>query len=133
MIQINDEYVIPLNMKIALLCMYLRPYSDKEWNTLPHVILTSEVEWDPSVLDLDIDDNQEWFDAISDDPDCPSLQLFDAYGDYLKRVEVNCYTRSDYVDHCVLYHTNKHITYDNKSSISSTSDITDDFFDASPT
>ena len=31
------------------------------------------------------------------------------------------------------YHTNKHVTYDNKSSLSSTSDITDDFFDASPT
>ena len=68
-------------MKSELPRMYLRPYSDKEWNDLPHVILTSEKEQDPSVLDLDIDDDQEWFDTISDDPDCSSLQLFDAYGD----------------------------------------------------
>ena len=51
--------------------MSLRPYSDKEWDTLPHVTLTSEVEWDPSVLDLDIDDDKEWYDTISDDPDFP--------------------------------------------------------------
>ena len=42
-------------MKIALPLMSLCPYSDKEWDNFPHVILTSELEWDPSVLDLDID------------------------------------------------------------------------------
>ena len=40
-IQTNDGYVIPLNLKSGLLRMSLRPYSDKEWNNLPHVILTS--------------------------------------------------------------------------------------------
>ena len=64
LIQTVDGYTIPLNIKGALPRMALRPYSDKEWNSLPHVILTSEVEWDPSVLDLDIDDDQEWYDAI---------------------------------------------------------------------
>ena len=59
LIHINDGYVIPLNMKSALPHMFLRPYSNKEWDNLPHVILTSEVEWDPSILDLDIDDYQE--------------------------------------------------------------------------
>ena len=33
----------------------------------------------------------------------------------------------------MLYHTNKHVTYDANSSIACTSDITDEFFDASPT
>ena len=125
LIQTNNGYVIPLNMKIALPRMSLRPYSDKEQDNLPHVILTSEAEWYPSVLDLDIDDDQELYDAFSNDSDYTSLQFFDTYGDYLKLVEVNCYSRSDYVDHCVLYHTNKHVTYDTNSSISSTSEITD--------
>ena len=42
LIQTNDGYVIPLNMKISLPRMSLRPYSDKECNSLPHLILTSE-------------------------------------------------------------------------------------------
>ena len=113
--------------------MSLCPYSDKEWDNFPHVILTSELEWDPSVLDLDIDYGKKWYDAISDDPDCPSLLFFDVYGDYIKSVEVNCYTCSDYFDHFVLYQINKHVTCDTKCSNSCTSDITDDFFDASPT
>ena len=85
--------------------MILRPYSDNEWNSLPHVILTSEVEWDQSVLDLDIEDDQEWYDAISDDPECPSSQLYDAYGDYMKRVNINLTSLEDHVDACTLYHT----------------------------
>ena len=40
LIQTNDGYVIPLNMKSALPLMSLRPYSDKEWDNLPHVNLT---------------------------------------------------------------------------------------------
>ena len=59
--------------------------------------------------------------------------MFDAYEDYLKRVEVNCYSRNGYVENCVIYHTNKYITYDTNSSFSFTSDITDEFYDASST
>ena len=33
--------------------MQMRPYTDKEWLELPHVILTSDVEWDPSLYDDD--------------------------------------------------------------------------------
>jgi len=44
----------------------LRPYTDSEWNTLPHVVLTSDVDWNPIVLDFLAEDNEEWFDAQSD-------------------------------------------------------------------
>jgi hypothetical protein len=40
----------PFNIKYGLACKHIRPYTDQEWDNLPHVILTSEIEWDPSVL-----------------------------------------------------------------------------------
>ena len=44
----------------------IRPFTDIEWNTLPHVVWTSDVDWDPSVLDCNIEDEETWYDAISD-------------------------------------------------------------------
>ena len=39
--------------------------SDTKWNTLPHVILKSVDEWDPSVLDHVFDlGSDTWFDAF---------------------------------------------------------------------
>jgi len=35
---------------------------------LLHVILTGDADWDPGILDLDLDKNEAWFDAISDLP-----------------------------------------------------------------
>jgi hypothetical protein len=40
-IQTNDGYAIPINIKDGLPYVRIRPYTDKEWDTLPHVILTS--------------------------------------------------------------------------------------------
>jgi len=36
----NDGYAILLSMKIGLPCMQIRPFTDSEWEELPHVILT---------------------------------------------------------------------------------------------
>jgi hypothetical protein len=44
----------------------MRPYTDVEYELLPHVIITGDVDWDPRVLDFDIDDDDDWYDAISD-------------------------------------------------------------------
>ncbi len=46
--------------------MTIHPYTDKEWDDLPHVILTSELDWDPGQLDLTLEDDENWYDAISD-------------------------------------------------------------------
>jgi hypothetical protein len=51
-ILILDGYIIPLCIKDGLAHLSIHPYTDHEWDNLPHVTLTSEVEWDPSVLDL---------------------------------------------------------------------------------
>ena len=42
-----EGYVIPLNVIQGLPRMTICPYTDKEWENLPHVILTSELDWDP--------------------------------------------------------------------------------------
>jgi hypothetical protein len=36
-------YIIPLNIKDGRTCMPIRPYTDQEWDNLPHLILTSEI------------------------------------------------------------------------------------------
>jgi hypothetical protein len=46
-----EGYVIPLSIQSGLARLPIRPYTDHEWETLPHVFLTAETEWDPTVLD----------------------------------------------------------------------------------
>jgi hypothetical protein len=50
-IQTLDGYIIPLSIQDGLTRLNIRPYTDQEFDTLPHLILTSELECDPSVLD----------------------------------------------------------------------------------
>ena len=50
-IETLDGYIIPLNIRSRLPYMTMRPFTDQEWEDLPHVMLTGDTEWDPSVLD----------------------------------------------------------------------------------
>jgi hypothetical protein len=51
---------------------------------LPHVILTSDADWDPSVLDhIFTTDSDIWHDAIENLDDIQSNILFDDQGNYL--------------------------------------------------
>jgi len=111
-----DGYAIPINIKDGLPYVKMRPYTDDEWDTLPHVILTSDVDWDPTVLDHDLDDDEEWYDAISDLQSDPTTNLFDEFGNYRKRVVVQetAYfdaleyeepSTDDVVDECVMRRT----------------------------
>ena len=44
--------------------MKLHPCADKEWETLPQVMLTSDKDWDPTCPNFEGQlDNEEWFDA----------------------------------------------------------------------
>jgi hypothetical protein len=70
--------------------MDIHPYTDAKWDMLPHVFLTSELEWDPSVLDHDHLDDDQWFDALSDIESNPNTNLFDEFGDYHHRIVVQC-------------------------------------------
>ena len=64
----NDGYVIPISIRDGLPYVALHPFTDEEWDSLPHDILTGDTHWDPSVLGLDLDKNKMWFDAIFDLP-----------------------------------------------------------------
>ena len=46
-----DGYVIPLSFINGLPYINVRPFTNAEWNSLIHVVLTSDKEWDPCVLD----------------------------------------------------------------------------------
>jgi hypothetical protein len=64
----------------------MHPYTDDEWDLLPHVILTSDLDWDPTVLDHTLDDDEHWYDAMCN-LDAPSYDSpFDSKGNYHVRV-----------------------------------------------
>jgi hypothetical protein len=48
--------------------------TDHKCNNLPHIICTSELEWDPSVLDHDVREDEQWGEV-------PTQSFFDEIGD----------------------------------------------------
>ena len=76
-----DGYVIPLDICNGLPYIKIRPYTSKEWDTLPHVILTSDVDWDPSVLDYQHTDKDDWYEAVQELESNPHADLFNEFGE----------------------------------------------------
>ena len=76
-----DGYAIPLHIQDGLVYMDMQPYTDRQFDTLPHIILTSGITWDPTIFDNEVNDDQ-WFDAVSDIQHIPEESLFDEYGEY---------------------------------------------------
>jgi hypothetical protein len=74
-IQTLDGYIIPISIKDGLACLSIWPYTDYEFDKLPHVILTSGLDWDPSVLYQGFKENEQWGDI----PDLESS--FDEFGE----------------------------------------------------
>jgi len=64
-IKTPDGYIIPLHISHGIPRLDLRPFTDKEWDELPHVIMTMDKEWDPSVLDHLLNSEENWFDITS--------------------------------------------------------------------
>lgn len=54
-----EGYVMPLSFHHRLPYLATRPFDDDEYQNLPHVILTSDVIWDPRVMDIP-QDSTEW-------------------------------------------------------------------------
>ena len=77
-----EGYVMPLNFFSGLAYLRMTPYTDLEWDTLPHVILTSDIDWDPSVLDHVMDNDDNWFDALEEGLMMPGDDNFNEYGEY---------------------------------------------------
>jgi len=101
-----DGYVIPLNIVQGLPRMTIHPFTDQEWEDLPHVILTSELDWDPRQLDIALEDDDQWFDAVSDIEGDPFTNLFDEFGNYCHPVVVqstNLHPSIDDIVKCCVY------------------------------
>jgi hypothetical protein len=82
-IQTLDGYIIPLSIQDGLVHLKTHPYTDQEFETLPHVILISELKWDPSVLDHGFKEDEQKGDPPAFDT------LFDEVGDFKQRVSLH--------------------------------------------
>ena len=80
-----EGYVLPLNFFSGLAYLRMVPYSDHEWDSLPHVIPTGDQDWDPSVLNYVMDDNEHWFDALDEPLTLPGDRDLDEYSQYRHR------------------------------------------------
>ena len=77
-----DGFEFPLHIRNGLPYMDLRPYTDHEWDTYPHVVMTSDVDWDPSILDGDfpLTGEEVFYEASAYD----NGTNFDVHGNYRK-------------------------------------------------
>ena len=78
-----DGYQLPLDFKNGLPYLRCRKPTKGELGLLPHIIMTSDVDWDPSKYDNVVDDLEAFHDTSVDviDHDDP----FDQYGEYRHR------------------------------------------------
>ena len=73
--------------------MDMHPPSDEEFDQLPHVIITSDIDWDPAmIVDCELG-LEEWLDARMEAHDLPGIHeygdlTFDNQGFY-RSVKVN--------------------------------------------
>ena len=63
-----EGYQIPIHMRGGLPYIDMESPSDDEMDQLPHVIMTSDLDWDPSVLDEEVDIN-DILDPANQGPD----------------------------------------------------------------
>ena len=82
-----DGYIHPLNFVNGLAYLQLRPYTNDEWNTLPHVVWTSDKKWDPTTVDYSLPDNENWANDYLDKPDGNNDRNFTKIGEYVYKNE----------------------------------------------
>ena len=75
-----EGYIFPLDFINGLAYLPMRPYTDEEWRTLPHVVFTSDVDWDPSTSDLAISDDDVWYNALPNEDNEHFFHTFDEHG-----------------------------------------------------
>jgi hypothetical protein len=60
----------------------MRPYTNAEYDALPHVILTSDVPWNVAVFDCTLSDKAEWYKNMPDWSPHLANAIFDLKGNY---------------------------------------------------
>ena len=90
-----DGYEIPLTIRSGLPYLQIRPHTDHEFATLPHVVMTSDRDWDPSVLDCDPDDVSQPLGLNDPVNERPIHENFNQFGEYMDRYVVTSTAISD--------------------------------------
>jgi hypothetical protein len=80
----NEGYIFPLDIIGGLPYLKMRPYTDIEFDSLPHVILSSDVPWNVGILDCALSDKQDWYDNTTNWSEGLLDSLFDLEGNYKK-------------------------------------------------
>jgi len=83
-----DGYYIPINIIRGLPCIQMEPNAAEEFETLPHVILTQGGEWDPTVLDHTLTDDDDWVSKVKRNDDQEYDSPFNNRGEYKHREPV---------------------------------------------
>jgi hypothetical protein len=82
-----DSYIIPIDVRHGLPYITMLPFTDEEFEELPHVLWMSEDDWDPASLDSVISDDPNWYEA-EPSPSLPD-PIYDEYGEFRGRVLIN--------------------------------------------
>jgi hypothetical protein len=74
-----DGYQLPLDFKNGLPYLRFRKPAEAELSSLPHIIMTSDVDWDPKQYDITFDEIEQFQDTSQVDF---AHKHFDQYGEY---------------------------------------------------
>jgi hypothetical protein len=74
-----DGYQLPLDFKNGMQHLRCRTPTEEELASLPHIVMISNVDWDPSHYDNDIDNLADFHDPSEDDHE---NYHFDWYREY---------------------------------------------------
>jgi Reverse transcriptase (RNA-dependent DNA polymerase) len=105
-----DGYLIPLDFIGGLAYIKLRPPSDKELEELPHIILTSDVDWDPTCIDNTTDISSENWYTEKDVKENYGHHPFNKVGEYKGGIvmELMSYAPNDFIVHRLQWEVNEH-------------------------
>jgi hypothetical protein len=81
----NDGFILPLDIINGLPHLRMCPNTDKEYDELPHVVLTSSAEWDPTAIDHTLSTQDDWYNTMKHLNDGLLKSPFDEFGNYLGR------------------------------------------------
>jgi hypothetical protein len=117
-----------MNIQRGLPYIDMRPFRDDEWegpNSLPHIFLTQDNDWDPKVLDLEQSENPEWY-SNADDP--PLLNPdFDIHGDYRHRIAYKMDHHDNMTTIMDFYPTGRILVHDQDVYFESSEELLPDF------
>ena len=72
-----DQWVIPFQCRQGLIRMPMHPPTDEELDTLPTVVLSSDVLWEPGVLDHEINVEEDVYHEAMESPE--ELEEFNSF------------------------------------------------------